>query len=52
VTRGGWALLRKRANLAAAGLTEEHWRGQWEAARLFLTADGEADKPWGNWAQR
>ena len=48
VTRGGRDLLRKRANLAAAGLTEEQWRERWEAARLFLTADGEAGKPWGN----
>ena len=48
MTRGGKALLRKRANLAAAGLTEEQWRARWEAARLFLTADGEKDKNWGN----
>ena len=32
----------------AAGLTEAQWRGQWESARLFLTADGEKDKAWGN----
>jgi hypothetical protein len=48
VTRGSRDLLRKRANLAAAGLTEARWRSQWEAARLFLTADGEKDKAWGN----
>ncbi len=48
VVRGGKALLRKRGNLAAAGLTEAQWRGQWESARLFLTADGEKDKPLGN----
>ena len=48
VTRGGKALLRQRANLAAAGLTEARWRARWEAARLFLTADGEAAKRWGN----
>jgi len=48
VVRGGKGLLRKRANLAAAGLTETEWRAEWEAARLFLTADGEADKTWGN----
>ena len=48
VTRGGRGLLRKRDNLAAAGLTVERWRAQWEAARLFLTADGEKDKAWGN----
>ena len=48
VTRGGRDLLRKRLNLAAAGLTEDQWRQEWEAARLFLAADGEAGKRWGN----
>ena len=48
VVRGGKALLRKRGNLAAAGLTQAQWREQWEAARLFLTADGEKDKALGN----
>jgi IS605 OrfB family transposase len=48
VVRGGRALLRKRANLPAAGLTEAEWREQWDAARMFLTADGEAGKRWGN----
>src|ERR1700722_13329601 len=48
VVRGGKALLRKRSNLAAAGLTLEQGRAQWEAARLFLTADGEKDKAFGN----
>ena len=38
VVRGGKALLRKRNNLAAAGLTEDQWRQEWESARLFLTA--------------
>ena len=42
VVRGGKALLRVRNNLAAAGLTQDQWRQQWESARLFLTADGEA----------
>ena len=41
-------LLRKRNNLTAAGLTGDQWRQEWEAARLFVTADGEAGKPWGN----
>ena len=44
VVRGGKALLRNRGNLAAAGLTEQQWRREWESARLFLTADGEAAK--------
>ena len=48
VVRGGKGLLRTRSNLAAAGLTEAQWRRDWESARLFLTADGEKDKAWGN----
>ena len=48
VVRGGKAMLRARNNLAAAGLTTDQWRQQWESARLFLTADGEAGKAWGN----
>jgi hypothetical protein len=48
VCRGGKALLRKRNNLADAGLTETWWRGRWAASRLFITADGEKDKTWGN----
>jgi hypothetical protein len=48
VTRGGRRLMRARLNLAEAGLTEGQWRERWEAARLFITADGEAAKAWGN----
>jgi hypothetical protein len=48
VTRGGRRLMRARLNLADAGLTEAQWRERWDAARLFLTADGEKDKAWGN----
>ncbi len=48
ITRGGRGLLRKRSNLAAAGLTVEQWRERWEASRWFLTADGEKDTSWGN----
>jgi hypothetical protein len=49
VVRGGKNLLRKRNNLAAAGLTEDGWRREWDSARLFLTADGEKNAPWGNY---
>jgi hypothetical protein len=45
VVRGGKALLRKRNNLAAAGLTESQWRREWESARLFLTADQDRSGP-------
>jgi hypothetical protein len=31
-----------------AALTEDQWRARWRAARLFITADGESDKAWGN----
>ena len=48
VCRGRKALLRKRNNLAEAGLTETRWRERWAASRLFITADGEKDKTWGN----
>jgi len=48
VVRGGKALLRKRNDLTAAGLTQAEWRREWESSRLFLTADGERDKAWGN----
>jgi hypothetical protein len=48
VTRGGRRLMLARLNLADAGLTEAQWRQRWEAARLFITADGEKDKAWGN----
>jgi len=48
VARGGRRLLRARLNLEDAGLTREQWRAEWESARLFLTADGEAAKEWGN----
>lgn len=48
VVRGGKRLLHKRLHLAEAGLTEKQWRQQWEAARWFLSADGEAGKKYGN----
>jgi hypothetical protein len=48
VVRGGRRLLRARQHLEKAGLTERRWRQQWEAARWFLTADGDAEYPLGN----
>jgi IS605 OrfB family transposase len=48
VVRGGKRLLHKRHHLAEAGLTQAQWRDQWEAARWFLSADGESGKRWGN----
>jgi hypothetical protein len=29
-------------------MTQAEWRARWRAERWFLTADGEADKAWGN----
>lgn len=48
VVRGGKRLLNKRHNLDAAGLTKAQWRQEWEAARWFLSADGESGKRCGN----
>jgi hypothetical protein len=48
VVRGGRRLLHARQHLDAAGLTEPHWRRRWQAARWFLTADGDAGYPLGN----
>jgi hypothetical protein len=48
VCRGGGRLARARHNLDAARLTQAGWRARWEAKRWFITADGEADKRWGN----
>jgi IS605 OrfB family transposase len=48
VVRGGRRLARARHDLQAADLSESEWRRRWEARRLFLCADGEADKRWGN----
>jgi hypothetical protein len=48
ICRGGRSLARGRHHLHQVGVSEAQWRGWWEAARWFLTADGEADKAWGN----
>ncbi|WP_225800749.1 hypothetical protein [Streptomyces sp. NK15101] len=49
ITAGGRRLLKTRHNLADARLTEAEWRQRWDAARLFLTADGESGAPHGNY---
>ncbi|MCY9783730.1 transposase [Nocardiopsis sp. EMB25] len=48
VVRGTRRLLTQRHNLVAADRTEVQWRAEWEAARHFLTADGESGKRYGN----
>jgi hypothetical protein len=52
VCRGGRRLAKRRHALNGGegipALTEAEWRYRWQTARLFISADGEADKPWGN----
>lgn len=48
VVRGGRSLMNTRHHLAEAGLSERAWRERWEAARMFLAADGESGKRFGN----
>ncbi|MGV0813879.1 hypothetical protein ABQF34_18100 [Mycolicibacterium boenickei] len=48
ITVGGKRLWRHRNHLETAEVTESQWRAQWDAARMFLTADGESGKPGGN----
>ncbi|OAH14893.1 IS200/IS605 family element transposase accessory protein TnpB [Streptomyces jeddahensis] len=48
VVRGGKRLARLRHHLDEAGLDERAWRERWEAARMFLAADGESGKRCGN----
>ncbi|MEV0222338.1 IS200/IS605 family accessory protein TnpB-related protein, partial [Streptomyces sp. NPDC050704] len=48
VVRGGKQLANTRHHLAAAGLDEAAWRRRWQAARMFLAADGESGKRFGN----
>ncbi len=48
VCRGGKALARAHHHLEEAGLGESEWQERWQAERLFLTADGEKDRLWGN----
>ncbi|WP_409472389.1 hypothetical protein [Streptomyces sp. HC307] len=49
VVVGGRRLAKARHNLADTQLTAEDWRKRWDAARLFLTADGESGAPHGNY---
>jgi IS605 OrfB family transposase len=48
IVRGGKRLLNTRGHLEEAGLSEEQWHEEWNAARMFISADGEATKLWGN----
>ncbi|MCX4701372.1 transposase [Streptomyces sp. NBC_01373] len=46
--RGGKRFANARHHLAAAGLSEQTWRERWRAERMFLAADGESGKRFGN----
>ena len=48
IVMGGKRWWRTRNHLTEGGLTEHRWRQQWNAARMFLTADGETGKSGGN----
>jgi len=48
ITVGGKRLWRNRNHLDAADMAEQQWRDRWDAARMFLTADGESGKAGGN----
>ncbi|MGX1566953.1 hypothetical protein [Streptomyces sp. NPDC055506] len=48
VVRGGKRLAHLRHHLGQAGLGEAAWRERWRAARMFLAADGESGKRFGN----
>ena len=48
ITVGGKRLWRNRNHLDATEMTEQQWREHWDAARMFLTADGESGKAGGN----
>ena len=48
VVVGGKRLWRNLNHLDAAQITATQWRDRWDAARMFLTADGESGKPGGN----
>ncbi|WP_221320553.1 hypothetical protein [Actinoplanes sp. L3-i22] len=49
IVAGGRRLAKTRHRLDAAGLTQAQWRARWDAARMFLTADGETGAPHGNY---
>jgi hypothetical protein len=48
VCRGGRRLAKLSHHLNKAELLACEWQGRWQAERLFLAADGEADARWGN----
>ncbi|KUL25483.1 hypothetical protein ADL15_40465 [Actinoplanes awajinensis subsp. mycoplanecinus] len=49
IVAGGRRLAKTRHQLTTAGLTTAQWRSRWDAARMFMTADGETGAPHGNY---
>ncbi|WP_223839238.1 hypothetical protein [Saccharopolyspora pogona] len=49
IVAGGRRLAHARHHLADVGLSLDQWRTKWDAARWFLTADGETGAPFGNY---
>lgn len=45
---GGGRLWRNRQNLAETSMTPAQWEKRWTEERMFLTADGECGKRFGN----
>ncbi|MFE0525242.1 IS200/IS605 family accessory protein TnpB-related protein [Streptomyces sp. NPDC058954] len=48
VVRGGKRLAHRRHRLNEDAPSREAWRERWQAARMFLAADGETGKRYGN----
>lgn len=48
ITVGGKRLWRNHNNLDVSQSAEREWRKKWDAARMFLTADGESGTVGGN----
>lgn len=48
VVAGTKALLKNRLHPDTAGLTEQGWREEWDAARWTFAANGSPDEPHGN----
>ncbi|MFE7858398.1 IS200/IS605 family accessory protein TnpB-related protein [Streptomyces sp. NPDC057403] len=48
VVRGGKRLARRRHHLGEAAAGRKAWTERWQAARMFLSADGETGKRYGN----
>lgn len=48
MTIGGNRLWHSKNHMEQANLTDAQWRARWDAARMFITADGESGKKFGN----